>query len=113
MLPQVGKIAAPKVLQAAPSPISGPTLNYPIAPPHKFHDHGNNGKQSLSTYFTPVPNKLWYRNGLFNQGLPYLKVLHLTDIHYDPNYREGSSAVCDAPLCCSKESGQLGFRDGN
>ncbi|XP_019881238.2 sphingomyelin phosphodiesterase [Aethina tumida] len=29
-----------------------------------------------------------------------LKILHLTDIHYDPDYNPGSNAVCDEPLCC-------------
>ena len=42
---------------------------------------------------------------VFNNGNPYLKVLHLTDIHYDPSYREGTAAVCEAPICCMKESG--------
>ncbi|EDW99101.1 sphingomyelin phosphodiesterase [Drosophila yakuba] len=27
-------------------------------------------------------------------------ILHLTDIHYDPEYAEGSNAVCDEPMCC-------------
>ncbi|XP_036675565.3 sphingomyelin phosphodiesterase 1 [Drosophila suzukii] len=27
-------------------------------------------------------------------------VLHLTDIHYDPEYAEGSNAACDEPMCC-------------
>ncbi|XP_076032765.1 sphingomyelin phosphodiesterase-like [Oratosquilla oratoria] len=36
---------------------------------------------------------------------PTLKVLHLTDPHYDPDYRVGSNAECDAPLCCNADSG--------
>ncbi|KAH8381287.1 hypothetical protein KR093_002107, partial [Drosophila rubida] len=29
-----------------------------------------------------------------------LLVLHLTDIHYDPEYKVGSLADCDEPMCC-------------
>ncbi|XP_018576214.1 sphingomyelin phosphodiesterase 1 [Anoplophora glabripennis] len=29
-----------------------------------------------------------------------LRILHLTDIHYDPLYKPGSNAVCKDPLCC-------------
>ncbi|KAH8407108.1 hypothetical protein KR222_006554, partial [Zaprionus bogoriensis] len=32
-----------------------------------------------------------------------LLVLHLTDIHYDPDYRSGSLADCDEPICCRDE----------
>ncbi|KAB7498279.1 Sphingomyelin phosphodiesterase 2 [Armadillidium nasatum] len=33
-----------------------------------------------------------------------LKVLHLTDPHFDPEYKVGSNAVCEAPLCCNEDS---------
>ena len=29
-----------------------------------------------------------------------LKVLHLSDTHFDPYYQEGSNAACNEPLCC-------------
>ncbi|XP_037951691.1 sphingomyelin phosphodiesterase 1 [Teleopsis dalmanni] len=29
-----------------------------------------------------------------------LKILHLTDIHFDPEYKSGSLAECPEPLCC-------------
>ncbi|XP_055380950.1 sphingomyelin phosphodiesterase-like [Condylostylus longicornis] len=29
-----------------------------------------------------------------------IKILHLTDVHYDPNYRQGALAVCEEPMCC-------------
>ncbi|KAH8398700.1 hypothetical protein KR215_011862, partial [Drosophila sulfurigaster] len=32
-----------------------------------------------------------------------LLVLHLTDIHYDPEYAVGSLAECDEPMCCRGE----------
>ncbi|KAB0799305.1 hypothetical protein PPYR_07185 [Photinus pyralis] len=31
-----------------------------------------------------------------------LKILHLTDVHYDPGYEVGSNAKCDEILCCQK-----------
>ena len=34
-----------------------------------------------------------------------LKILHLTDFHYDPLYEPGSNAACDLPLCCQKGNG--------
>jgi len=37
-------------------------------------------------------------------GAPTLKVLHLADVHWDPDYLEGSNAVCGEPLCCRADS---------
>jgi sphingomyelin phosphodiesterase len=34
-----------------------------------------------------------------------LKVLHLSDNHYDPHYLEGSNAECGEPLCCRATDG--------
>ncbi|XP_058792039.1 sphingomyelin phosphodiesterase-like [Phymastichus coffea] len=36
---------------------------------------------------------------------PRLKVLQITDIHYDPHYLEGANAECGEPLCCRATSG--------
>lgn len=33
---------------------------------------------------------------------PSMRVLHLSDIHFDPYYLEGSAAVCKNPLCCRR-----------
>lgn len=34
-----------------------------------------------------------------------LRILHLTDIHYDPNYLPGSNANCyEKEICCERES---------
>lgn len=41
---------------------------------------------------TPVP--------LPPDGAPTLRVLHISDTHVDPEYREGSEANCNEPLCC-------------
>ncbi|XP_046645796.1 sphingomyelin phosphodiesterase-like [Daphnia pulicaria] len=40
-------------------------------------------------------------------GSPTIKVLHLADIHYDPEYLAGSLAVCGDPLCCRASSGDV------
>ncbi|RZC42784.1 sphingomyelin phosphodiesterase-like [Asbolus verrucosus] len=34
-----------------------------------------------------------------------LKILHLTDFHYDPSYKPGNNAKCDVPLCCEESNG--------
>lgn len=51
------------------------------------------------------------RPNSYNQGVsqtvtsgPPLKILHLTDIHYDPDYEPGSDANCNSMLCCQKGS---------
>jgi sphingomyelin phosphodiesterase len=34
------------------------------------------------------------------EGLEGLKILHISDLHVDPLYSEGSESVCDKPICC-------------
>ncbi|XP_059469122.1 sphingomyelin phosphodiesterase-like [Neocloeon triangulifer] len=36
---------------------------------------------------------------------PKFKVLQLTDVHVDPNYRVGGNAACDEPTCCRFDQG--------
>lgn len=36
---------------------------------------------------------------------PILKVLHISDTHYDPYYEEGANANCNEPLCCRGSHG--------
>lgn len=38
-------------------------------------------------------------------GSPTLKVLHITDMHLDPVYMEGTNAECGEPVCCRPEDG--------
>ncbi|CAL4124978.1 unnamed protein product, partial [Meganyctiphanes norvegica] len=47
-------------------------------------------------------------NGISSYNLKknILKVLHITDPHYDPRYKIGSNAACHAPLCCNEDSGE-------
>lgn len=41
---------------------------------------------------------------------PTVRILHLTDIHYDPLYTEGAKVVCPYPICCRRENGMAGFK---
>lgn len=34
-----------------------------------------------------------------------LRIIHITDIHYDPNYMVGGWAVCPNPICCRRSDG--------
>ncbi|CAO1438478.1 unnamed protein product [Diamesa hyperborea] len=34
-----------------------------------------------------------------------LKIVHITDVHYDPNYLAGSNADCSDPVCCRAKGG--------
>ena len=36
-----------------------------------------------------------------------MKVLHLADLHWDPNYVAGGNANCKDPLCCRSSSGAV------
>lgn len=39
-----------------------------------------------------------------------LTIVHITDTHYDPHYREGAKAVCVDPVCCRyKQVRRLGL----
>ncbi|KAK6618144.1 hypothetical protein RUM44_002595 [Polyplax serrata] len=38
-------------------------------------------------------------------NVPMLKVLHITDTHYDPMYSEGAKVNCPEPLCCRVQNG--------
>ncbi|KAG7157910.1 Sphingomyelin phosphodiesterase B-like [Homarus americanus] len=41
-------------------------------------------------------------------GSPVMKILHLADTHYDPDYLPGSNAVCgEKYFCCRAESGPV------
>jgi sphingomyelin phosphodiesterase len=33
-----------------------------------------------------------------------MRVLHLSDLHYDPDYKVGAEAECNRPVCCHKDS---------
>lgn len=41
----------------------------------------------------------------FNTNKIDLKVLHLSDFHFDANYKPGSNSKCSEVLCCRDNSG--------
>ena len=49
-----------------------------------------------TTSSTPKTQRNPTGKGTFN-------MLHLSDLHYDPNYREGKSNDCGEPLCCQAD----------
>ncbi len=49
---------------------------------------------------------IYYNIYRFQKGIRTLKVLHLTDIHIDPNYHIGSMTECENELCCHLENGK-------
>jgi sphingomyelin phosphodiesterase len=38
-------------------------------------------------------------------SVPMLKVLQISDTHFDPYYQEGTNADCNEPLCCRVTNG--------
>ncbi|XP_053682199.1 sphingomyelin phosphodiesterase-like [Sabethes cyaneus] len=40
-----------------------------------------------------------------SRGANDFKIIHMTDLHYDPNYRPGYNAVCGEPCCCRVNQG--------
>ncbi|XP_058792159.1 sphingomyelin phosphodiesterase-like isoform X2 [Phymastichus coffea] len=40
------------------------------------------------------------------ENVPVLKVIQISDTHYDPHYLEGANVDCDEPLCCRAVDGQ-------
>uniref|UniRef100_T1IYT3 Saposin B-type domain-containing protein n=1 Tax=Strigamia maritima TaxID=126957 RepID=T1IYT3_STRMM len=50
--------------------------------------------------FTPVPKPPVVNVPLPKPGAPVLRVLHLSDTHFDMYYKEGADAECGEPLCC-------------
>lgn len=63
----------------------------------------------LPEWSIPIPPKTnvpkAQKNHFPKKGAPVLKVLHLSDVHLDPLYVEGTNAICPEPLCCREQSG--------
>ena len=38
-----------------------------------------------------------------NEERKVLRMLQVTDLHYDPHFKEGSSSECNKPICCREE----------
>ena len=76
-----------------PSAIPKPPVNQPTPPPVFY----------LSAFHRPTQKSQVL---LFNQpGAKTIKVLHVADLHWDPEYLEGSNANCADPMCCRATSG--------
>uniref|UniRef100_A0A182ITL9 Sphingomyelin phosphodiesterase n=1 Tax=Anopheles atroparvus TaxID=41427 RepID=A0A182ITL9_ANOAO len=45
------------------------------------------------------------KEGTAQRGPNDLKIVQLTDLHFDPNYRTGYNADCGAPACCRESQG--------
>ncbi len=41
----------------------------------------------------------------FQAGSPTIRVLHLSDIHWDKEYTPGNEADCGEPVCCRERDG--------
>lgn len=62
-------------------------------------------KASIKSEFKLKMKKKRQWPSCFQSDTPKLRVLHITDTHYDPLYKEGTKAVCDRWLCCRTECG--------
>ena len=47
-----------------------------------------------------MKNSKIFENSEFLNNLPKIKILQISDIHWDPYYQEGSLAACSETLCC-------------
>ncbi|XP_043197858.1 sphingomyelin phosphodiesterase-like isoform X2 [Amphibalanus amphitrite] len=52
---------------------------------------------SIPKPYTPTPEP--------DPEAPTARVLHISDTHFDPYYKEGTDADCGEPLCCRETSG--------
>lgn len=60
-------------------------------------------------YQNYIANKVFtseYYSGI-QLGSPTMKVLHIADLHWDPEYLAGSNAACADFLCCRADSGDV------
>ncbi|KXJ72006.1 hypothetical protein RP20_CCG019143 [Aedes albopictus] len=51
---------------------------------------------------TPITGSKHFPNA---RGPNDIKVIHITDLHYDPLYLVGHNAVCNRPACCRSDQG--------
>lgn len=63
-------------------------------------DAAENPQNLWNITFPPFPKPQIHSIPLAQENAPKLKVLHLSDTHYDPLYAEGSNANCKEPMCC-------------
>lgn len=46
---------------------------------------------------------LFTQNYFQDKGSKPFKILHVTDLHYEPLYTEGKSLKCKTPMCCQPD----------
>ncbi|KAI5640563.1 calcineurin-like phosphoesterase domain-containing protein [Phthorimaea operculella] len=57
--------------------------------------------------FPPVPKPPVRNLKRPQENSPTIKVLQISDTHFDPYYQEGANANCNEPLCCRASSGPV------
>ena len=65
----------------------------------------NDSIRSANEYDMTAAEKVKSAKGV-NKSRRSFKILHLTDIHHDPHYEEGSLANCPGYLCCRSNYGR-------
>jgi len=83
----------------------GEACNNPESPQHEWSmAMPPPARKSVVSHVKKI-NKLVKRSAPKHTG--HLKILHVTDTHWDPEYQEGSLANCQDFLCCRKTSGEV------
>jgi len=77
----------------------GEACNNPYNPQHEWEVH------------LPPVIKPTIQEDDYSQESSMLRVLHLSDTHWDPFYQEGSNANCGEPLCCRSTSGPVLYEE--
>ncbi|XP_035706324.1 sphingomyelin phosphodiesterase isoform X3 [Folsomia candida] len=74
--------------------VIGETCGVPVSPNWRW-----------DVAFPPIPKPPFHGFPEPKKGAPKLKVLQISDTHWDPYYEPGSNADCGEPLCCRVTSG--------
>ena len=77
-------------------------LNCPFSEPNQLEWSVKTGNKQMPKPGTNVVHKQSEET-----STTVIKVLHLADVHWDPEYLEGSNANCGDPLCCRASSGNV------
>nr|XP_002130732.2 sphingomyelin phosphodiesterase-like [Ciona intestinalis] len=69
-------------------------------------DARNSGNRSdWLVSLPPLRRKRTWKSNIMEIPTKTLKILHLSDVHIDLQYKVGSNAVCNEPLCCRSQGG--------
>lgn len=71
-----------------------------------MYQHKNCKDPNIATWSINIPSKTYTPNQILSNRIEKpIRVIHLTDIHYDPLYLPGSNADCiDDEICCQRDS---------